>query len=176
MKSSASAHLAPVLASLLTALLLSACAANPDQLALGLSEADVVAAVGPPSQRVTLADGSSRWLYSRQPAGQEVYLTDFDAQGRLVRRQQMLDEAVYARLAAAIAAGTFTRADVEAQFGPPAEKSKVYSFNGIVWTYRYRQDGFNRLWHVHIDPQDVVRRAYSTDERRGPGNQFFGSF
>jgi hypothetical protein len=160
------------LAALLCALLLSACATNPDRLALGLSEAQVIAASGQPSNRVGLPDGGSRLVYNYQPAGQEIYHADFDAQGRLVRSEQVLDEAVFARLAPAIERGALRGDEVRAQFGKPAETSQVYSFKGVVWSYRYRQNGINRLWHVHIDPQGVVRRAYSTDERRGPNNFF----
>lgn len=152
---------------LAAALLLSACATNPDRLGLGIIEAQAVEASGRPTARLALPGGGARLLYSRQPAGQQVYNVDLDAQGRVVRREQVLDEAVFARLQPRIHAGQWTRDDVLGTFGQPAETGRVYAFKGDVWTYRYYQDGIDRLWHVHIDPQGIVRQAYSTDEPRG---------
>lgn len=149
---------------LVAGLLMAGCATNPDRLQLGLSEAQVLQASGRPTARLALPDGGTRLLYSRQPAGQQVYNVDLNAQGQVVRRAQVLDEAAFAQ----VRLGHWTRDDILRTFGQPAEKSRVYAFNGDVWTYRYYQDGIDRLWHVHIDPQGVVRQAYSTDEPRGP--------
>lgn len=154
--------IAPLLSATLLALL-AGCATNPDRLPTGLSESQVVEASGSPTARIALPNGGIRLLYSRQPAGQQVYNVDLDAQGRVVRRQQVLDEAVFAQ---AVQLGRTTRQDILDTFGRPAETSRVYAFKGDVWTYRYQQDGIDRLWHVHIDPQGIVRQAYSTDEPR----------
>lgn len=156
------APLSGLLTAGLLAALLAGCATNPDRLPLGMGADQVLQASGRPTSRMALPGGGERLVYSRQPAGQQVYQVDLDAQGRVVRREQVLDEAFFAK----VALDRWTREDILQNFGPPAEQSRVYAFKGDVWTYRYVQNGIDRLWHVHIDPQGVVRQAYSTDEPR----------
>ena len=134
--------------------------ASPEGQKPGTSLAAVEQALGQPTLAVPLADGGERLLYSRQPAGQQVYHLDFDAQRRLVSVTQVLTEARFQ----ALRDGVDTRASVLATFGPPALVEHVARFDGDIWTYRLLENLTPRQAHVHIDPAGVVRRVMFTDE------------
>lgn len=126
----------------------------------GMPQAEIEKGMGKPTLVVPLPDGGTRLLYSQQPAGQQVYHMDFDAQYRLVRVTQVLDTTHFF----ALRNGVDTRDDVYREFGPPAKVEKVYSFKGDIWTYRFMDNGNPRRAHVHIDPQGVVQKVMFTDE------------
>ena len=127
----------------------------------GMPQAEVEKGMGKPTLVVPLPDGGQRLVYSQQPAGQQVYHMDFDAQRRLVRVTQVLTlEAFHA-----LRNGEDTRDSVMRQFGPPALVEHVASFKGDIWTYRILDASIARQAHVHIDPAGVVRRVMFTDER-----------
>jgi len=127
---------------------------------IGASRAEVLQDMGRPTLTLALPDGGERLLYSRQPAGQQVYHLDFDGQQRLARVQQVLTMAQFFTLRNDID----TRDSVHRQFGPPALVEHVASFKGDIWTYRLLENGASRQAHVHIDPTGVVRRVMFTDE------------
>ena len=140
--------------------LLGGCAA-PDWAKLGAARADVVASLGTPVSRAVLPGGGERLLYTTQPSGFSVFHLDFDAEGRLVRREQVLTQE---RLAA-IPVGQWTVADVQRTFGPPMRVERVARFDGDIWTYRFMGDfSTRRQGHVHIDRMGVVRVVMFTDE------------
>ena len=141
------------------ALALSACMV-PEWQKPGMARAEVEQGMGSPTLVEALPDGGTRLLYSRQPAGQQVYHMDFDAQQRLVRVDQVLDLNHFY----ALRNGVDTRDSVNRMFGPPAKLEKVYSFNGDIWTYRFLDNHNPRRAHVHIDPQGVVQKVMFTDE------------
>lgn len=136
--------------------------ASPQGQKPGTSLGAVEQALGRPTLVVPLAGGGKRLLYSRQPAGQQVYRLDFDAAHRLVSVDQVLTEAHFY----ALRRDVDTRDTVLASFGPPALVEHVASFDGDVWTYRLQENSIDRLAHVHIDPAGVVRRLMFTDEIR----------
>ena len=148
------------LAGLLLAAALAGCAAVPEWQEPGTPRAEVERAMGRPTLAVPLEGGGERLLYSRQPAGQQVYHMDFDAGGRLVRVTQALTLEAFQSLRN----GEDTRASVMRRFGPPALVEHVMSFTGDIWTYRILDNGTSRQAHVHIDPAGVVRRVMFTDE------------
>ncbi len=127
---------------------------------IGTPRAEVLKDMGRPTLTVPLPAGGERLLYSRQPAGQQVYHFDFDAQQRLARVQQVLTMQQFF----ALRNDVDTRASVLQQFGPPALVEGVASFKGDIWTYRLLDNGASRQAHVHIDPAGVVRRVMFTDE------------
>jgi outer membrane protein assembly factor BamE (lipoprotein component of BamABCDE complex) len=127
----------------------------------GTPRADIERAMGRPTLTTPLPDGGMRLVYSRQPAGQQVYYMDFDARQQLVRVEQALTLEHFQ----ALRNGEDDRDSVYRQFGPPALVEKVYSFHGDIWTYRILENGIPRQAHVHIDPAGVVRRVMFTDER-----------
>jgi hypothetical protein len=149
------------LASLMLATVLVAGCAVPEWQAPGTPRAEVERAMGRPTLAVPLAGGGERLVYSRQPAGQQVYHLDFDAQQRLAHVTQALTLEAFQSLRN----GEDTRTSVLQRFGPPALVEHVARFTGDVWTYRILEHGIPRQAHVHIDPAGVVRRVMFTDER-----------
>lgn len=147
-------------AAMALALGLSACAV-PEWQQPGTPLADVERDMGRPTLTEPLPGGGQRLLYSRQPAGQQVYHMDFDAGQRLVRVRQVLTLANFQ----ALHSGVDTRETVRRMFGPPALVERVARFDGDIWTYRILDNGEPRQAHVHIDPAGVVRRVMFTDER-----------
>jgi len=142
------------------ALVLTACGSMPETVALGTARADIEQRLGAPTAVHALPDGT-RLQYSRQPSGQQVFNLDLDAQGRLVRVDQVLDVEWLQR----IELDRWTREDVLRQFGKPAVVERVARFEGDVWTYRYLEPfSLARLAHIHMDPQGVVRKVVYTDE------------
>ncbi|WCM93060.1 hypothetical protein M5C99_22480 [Acidovorax sp. NCPPB 2350] len=141
------------------AALLAACA-SPDFLQPGARRDDVLRELGPPYSSTALPGGGERLLYSTQPAGRQVYHLDFDATGRLVRRDQVL---TFQNLAG-IPAG-WSVEDVRRTFGPPMRVEQVARFDGDIWTYRFLDDlRTRRFAHVHIDRRGVVQKVMFTDE------------
>ena len=76
-------------AAVLLALALAACAV-PEWQKPGTPLADIERTMGRPTLVEPLESGGQRLVYSRQPAGQQVYHMDFDAGQRLVRVTQVL--------------------------------------------------------------------------------------
>ncbi len=126
----------------------------------GTSQDEIERSMGRPTSVQPLEGGGTRLVYSRQPAGREVYHMDFDAQRRLLRVEQVLTPERFL----ALRNGEDTRDSVRRLFGPPALIEQVYSFHGDIWTYRILDNGTRRQAHVHIDPAGVVRRVMFTDE------------
>lgn len=122
----------------------------------------VLARMGPPTRVVRLESGE-RLQYSLQPLGQYAWMVDLDASGKVVRARQVLTANEFNR----IQPGTWTRADVEREFGRPALVDRVTSWNGPIMTYRWN-DGSDMFYFVYLDPQDVVRRAH-------PGMEFINA-
>ncbi len=147
---------------LVLAALAAACAA-PARIAPGTPRTQVLADLGTPTLTVALPGAGERLLYSRQPAGQQVYHVDLDAQQRVVRVEQVLTLEQFQ----ALRLGQDTRESVRERFGPPALVERVARFDGAVWTYRILDMGEPRQAHVHLDPAGVVRQVLFTDERRG---------
>ena len=143
------------------ALLLAGCA-NPFHgynVQPGTSRDAVLAQMGRPTRVVRLPTGE-RLQYSLQPFGQYAWMVDLDASGKVVRSRQVLNANEFNR----IQPGTWTRDDVEREFGPPAMVDGVASWNGPIMTYRWN-DGSDMFYFVYLDRGNVVRRAH-------PGMEF----
>lgn len=144
----------------LSAGLIAGCSGFPERVVPGETRTEVERRLGAPTAVHALTDGT-RLQYSRQPAGQQVFNLDLDAQGRVVRVEQSLEPANLQR----IEIDRWTRDDVLREFGRPALVDRVARFEGDVWTYRYLEAfSLARLLHIHIDPQGTVRRVVHTDE------------
>lgn len=145
------------------ALTLLGCASDPARLPLGSERATVLQRLGQPTAQYRFAadgESSERLQYSYQPLGQRVYNVDLNAQGQVQSVTQALDEGRFAR----IQVDRWTREDVLREFGRPFEVTGVHAFQGEVWTWRYSLGPWNRLLHIYIDPQGVVRRWHPADE------------
>ncbi len=139
---------------------LAACAV-PEWQKPGTPLAEIERTMGRPTLAEPLAGGGQRLLYSRQPAGQQVYHLDFDAGQRLASVTQVLTLENFQ----ALRNGVDTQDSVRRMFGPPALVERVARFDGDIWTYRILDHGEPRQAHVHIAPSGVVRRVMFTDER-----------
>jgi hypothetical protein len=149
------------------ALLLAACANpwNSVNVAPGATRDDVIARAGQPVGVLPLPGGGQRMQYTLQPLGRYAFAVDLDATGHVVSARQVLTEANFNR----IEIGRWTKADVLREFGPPAQIDAVASFNGPVWTYRWRDLGNNDMFYwIYLDPQGVVQRAH-------PGIEFINA-
>ncbi|MDA7418469.1 hypothetical protein PGB34_19030 [Xenophilus arseniciresistens] len=152
----------PAAAATLGLLLLAGCVSEPTWIAPGTSRAETLQRLGPPTASYALAQGE-RLQYSRQPMGFEVSNVDLDAQGRVVSVTQVMDEG---RFAHDIRVDEWRVPDVLRTYGRPEEISRVSSFNGDVWQWRYRQLNNPRLLYIYLDPQGVVRRYHVGDDLR----------
>ncbi|HQR69329.1 MAG TPA: hypothetical protein PLE54_01900 [Burkholderiaceae bacterium] len=143
------------LIALLMASALSGCG-FPGSVKPGQDEASARSTAGRPTAVLKLPDGTTRWQYSGQPSNQNVWIIDFDAQGRVVRVEQVMTDEAFAR----IRSGRDTRADVQRDFGPPAETFSFPLKNETAWMYRYFTfGGFYAAMFVYFDPAGVVTRT-----------------
>jgi hypothetical protein len=149
------------------AVLLSGCAGNPFHgydIPVGAPRDAVIARMGLPHRVVALPNGE-RLQYSLQPVGQQAWMVDLDANGRVIRARQVLTEADFQR----IEPGRWTRADVEREFGPPARIDGVASWRGPIMTYRWRDIANSDMFYwVYLDERGVVQRAH-------PGMEFINA-
>lgn len=136
------------------------CANDPARMTLGTPQAQVLARLGAPTARYALPEGGERLQYSGQPAGQTVVNVDLDPGGRVRAVQQVLDESLFH----AVRIDAWREVDVLRHLGPPAARGGVHAFDGVVWTWRYRQVTVDRLLHLFIDRAGTVRRLQLTDD------------
>ncbi|MFJ4294074.1 hypothetical protein ACIP1U_30555 [Cupriavidus sp. NPDC089707] len=124
-------------------LVLGACATlrplETGQGRLGAPQRAVRDTFGTPTETYRLADGTTRWIYSKQPLGFEVYAADFDVNGELTRFRQMLT----AREIYDARPGVWTKQDIAERFGHPREPIQFYSrMKREVWSYRLYANSF----------------------------------
>ena len=122
----------------------------------GMTRAEVLSSWGQPTRVIPLATGE-RLQYSQQPAGQEAVMVDLDTAGRVVQSRQVLNQNDFARIAVD---GSWTRADVEREFGPPGKIEHVGRWDGPIMTYRWRGGMIDKFFWVYLDRAGVVRRAH----------------
>jgi hypothetical protein len=153
-------------ASLAATAWLTACAGNPFNgagIAPGTTRDGVVARMGQPQRVVRLASGE-RLQYSLQPYGQYAWMVDLDASGRVTSARQVLTEAGFNRIQPG-----WTRQQVQDEFGRPAWVDGVASWDGAIWTYRWKDvQNSDMFYYVYFDRGGVVRRAH-------PGMEFINA-
>ena len=141
------------------ATLLVGCSLMPERVPMGATRSEIETRLGQPTAVHALADGT-RLQYSRQPAGQQVYNLDLDADGRLRRTDQVMDAGWLQR----IEVDRWTRDDAWRHLGRPALIERVARWDGDIWTYRFQEATGSRQVHLHLDRAGVVRRVVFTDE------------
>ena len=135
------------------AAMLAGCA-HPQLIDMGQTEEFVTAELGEPNAKTPMPDGTVRWTYSSQPFGQQVWWLFFDADGKVVGRENGLQEKYFNM----IKIGQSTEADVWAMWGKCAEKYEFRLANEHAWMYRYRAPGgFDMAVWPQFDTQGVVR-------------------
>jgi hypothetical protein len=145
----------------LASLGLAGCANDPTRIQPGTTAAEALQRLGTPTGRYPLTGGGERLQYSRMPAGFEVTDIDVDASGKVVSATQVLSEA---RFGQDIKVNQWRQNDVMAFYGRPYEISRVSSFDGAVWTWRYKAVNERRMLYIYIDPTGVVRRYHTGDD------------
>jgi outer membrane protein assembly factor BamE (lipoprotein component of BamABCDE complex) len=143
----------------LAAAALSACSSyGPGSLSKDASVESTLQAMGPPTADITLPNGERRLEYARGPYGKHTYMLDFDAQGRLLRWDQVLTESRFNAIQAGMTAN-----DVLAQIGHASETYYIGWQKQNVWAYRY-ESPFCVWFQVGLDQQGkVVDTAYGPD-------------
>jgi hypothetical protein len=156
-----------------TAVALSACASlQPVQTAqkmIGSPASSVRETFGAPTETYELAGGTSRWIYSHQPLGYEVYAADFGASGKLVNFRQMLTEKeIYEAKP-----GVWTKRDVAERFGLPREPVQYYPLmKREAWSYRLYASGYQPAhFSVYFDDQGVLDRTMIIVDSLGGGRR-----
>lgn len=141
---------------LAVALALLAACATPQSLKPGTTLDQARATLGRPTGEYQLPTGGSRLQYSNQPFDQSVWNADFDAHGRLMRTEQVMTDAAFAR----VQSGKDTRTEVLRDFGQPADTFDYRLRNETAWMYRYYTFGrFKAAMFIYFDPAGVVKRT-----------------
>lgn len=149
----------PILLAGLAIALLGGCAGayGPQRLQTGASVGEVTAALGTPTGRYP-RPGGERIEYARGPFGKHTYMLDFDAQGRLLRWEQVLNEPHFD----ALRVGT-SRDDVLFTLGHPSDAKRLPYQRRILWSYRY-EGPFCKWFQVGLDGSGkVVDTGYGPD-------------
>ncbi|MGO4329199.1 MULTISPECIES: hypothetical protein [unclassified Cupriavidus] len=157
------------------AILLSACATlqpvQAGQKLVGAPQADVRAMFGLPTDTYRLADGTERWIYSRQPFGRQSYAADFDSNARLTSFRQMLQTSELYKAKVDV----WTKLDVEQHFGKPREPTQYFPLmKREVWSYRFRhEDNWPSMFNFYFDDGGVLRQTQITPDplADGPGRR-----
>jgi hypothetical protein len=145
----------------LAALAMAGCAGEPTRIASGTSRAEALQRLGAPSAVYPLPGGGERLQYSRAPAGFEVNNVDLDPAGRVVSVRQELDERLFDR---SVQPGVWREAEVLRTYGRPFDITRVSSFDGVIWSWRYKFMNTPRLFYIYIDPAGVVQRYHTGDD------------
>jgi hypothetical protein len=108
------------------------------------TEADTRAIMGQPGAIYTAPPGAGyalSWEYSHQPMGRQTYMVRFDAAGKVVRVDQVLD----LKYVPALKVGSDTEDDVRRMFGRPGQISGPHRiYGGPIWDY-FAYDGQRRI-------------------------------
>jgi hypothetical protein len=140
---------------------LAACATSysPKGLAPGTTEAAAVQEMGAPTGQSALPDGGKRLEFARGPFGKQTYMLNFDAQGRMLRWEQVLTEANFAKIKPGM-----DKTEVVAMIGRPSDISG-YGFHEMREAWSYRYDSPFCIWfQIGMTQQGkVVDTAYGPD-------------
>ena len=135
--------------------------AHPQLVEMGQTQEDVIAYLGEPQAKTAMPDGTVRLTYSVQPFGQEVWWLFVDQRGKVVSREQGLQEKYFNMLTP----GKSTEADVWAMWGKCAEKYEFNLVNEHAWMYRFRdKGGFDMAVWPQFDVNGVMQSIEVTED------------
>lgn len=136
-----------------TVLLVGGCA-HPQLIDMGTTEQSVVQQLGEPNARTPMPDGTTRLTYSAQPMAQEVWWLFVDKNGRVVAREQGLQEKYFKMLKI----GVSTEKDVWALWGRCCEKYTFALKKEHAWMYRFKDHGtFDMAVWPQFDEKGILR-------------------
>jgi hypothetical protein len=149
------------LPSVMAAVLMAGCAtlgSTPPQP--GEDGAAALARLPAPTGEFANADGSRRIEFARGPFGRQTHMLDVDADGRVVRWEQVLTEAHFATIQPGISSDELRR-----KIGRPSWVWGVRYRDQTVWSYRF-ENIFCQAFHVGISPAGVVEdTSFGPDPR-----------
>lgn len=154
---------------LLLALTLCGCAAQSELVPGQSTEADVTAALGPPTETRALSDGSRVLWYARPVPdtayGSERVAATLAPDGKLRSVEQRLAPQYIAKVQPQQSKAD----DVRDLIGPPSRAYVRSVGDGEVWEYELQ--GFQRplTLYVEFSPEQVVEKVY-TLERSSPSS------
>ena len=126
-------------------LLASACASQP--LRPGMSEAEVVQAMGRPAMELRDQDGSRHLAYPSGPFGLHTYMARIGPDGRLRAVEQVLDDARFDAIRPGMTSDELLR-----HIGPPGERMRFDNLRQTAWDYRFRDTwGYIAILSVMVD-------------------------
>jgi hypothetical protein len=127
----------------------------------GADAAQVVAHYGAPAETHALPNGDTRLMWPTQPFGSTTRAVDVSPGGKVVRVSQVLQPAEFNQAQV----GTWTRNDVLAHFGKPAESTWFPLAHREVWSYRYVQGGvWHEMYNFYFDRQGVLRTTQTSPD------------
>jgi hypothetical protein len=108
---------------------------TPPPLALGQTEAEVQALLGPPTARYAMPEQVARLEFARGPMGKQTWMVDIGPDGRSRRFVQVLDWPYLADFQAR--APGLTVDQLLRELGRPAERRHGGWAGGETWSWRY---------------------------------------
>jgi len=136
---------------------------------IGDTREAVTAKFGPPTALYP-ASGGQVLEYATGPFGQETWMAQIGADGRLTAFEQVLTGQKFATLQI----GAATRDEVLRTLGRPAERSYLALPDLEVWSYRYKENGvWNSMMHAHFDRAGVLRMMQNGPDRMFEERRFF---
>ncbi|ODU09830.1 MAG: hypothetical protein ABS84_07010 [Rubrivivax sp. SCN 71-131] len=143
--------------SLLAAMLLAGCAAlQGPRLAHGQTEADVLALLGPPSERYPMPGGVQRLQWVSGPFGRQTWMVDIGPDGRSLWFAQVLTRRYlfdFAQRAQGMDVPQLLR-----ELGRPAERRANGWGGGQTWSWRFVTNDC-LWWQVSLDAHGRVSGA-----------------
>ena len=146
-------RLAPGVA--LVAALLGCATPKPDRVQPGQAEPELLAAMGAPTGRYPLVDGTQRLEFAQGPLGVRTWMVDLDAQGKVLRIRQVMDSHYFDQVQDGMSRDALLRL-----LGRPASRQGEWQ-NRETWSWRYAN--YDCLWvRVTLDASGKVWGGAST--------------
>lgn len=143
------------------ALMLAGCAQPWQQFHGGEDQSAIIARMGQPREIHELPDGGRRLMWPTQPMGTTNVVADINASGKIVNVRQALQLSEFNQAQI----GKWTRDDVRANFGPPAESGFFRRTQREVWSYRYMENNITpMMFHFSFDTNGVLREVQRTPD------------
>ena len=120
-----------LIAPVVLAAALAACAFQTAALRPGQSEAQVRAALGVPTGRYQLPAGGQRLEYAFGPYGRETWMVDLDSRGQVTRWAQVLQDSYFEQVRDGM-----TRAELLLLLGRPADRAPEWQ-RRETWSWRF---------------------------------------
>ena len=119
----------------LTVLCVACATYRPQDIRAGQSEAELTPLMGKPTARYTMPSGQQRLEFATGPQGRVTWMVDVDAQGRVVKAEQVLNEQHFAVIQKNFE--TMNLQDLLRALGRPAHVRSGGWQGGQVWSWRY---------------------------------------